>query len=79
VTDTGIVVEANVLELYKAERGHFQDMIRVKYNLKVVVGTHPIPQKYFVIHSTLGTWETPELAELINPTLASEKLRLLYD
>jgi len=58
---------------------NFQDLIRLKYNLKVVVGTHPIPQKYFAIHSTLGTWETRELSEFIKPTLASEKLRLLYD
>jgi len=58
---------------------HFQDLIRVKYNLKVVVGTHPIPQKYFAIHSTLGTWETPELSDFIKPSLSSEKLRLLYD
>jgi len=58
---------------------NFQNLIRVKYNLKVVVGTHPIPQKYFAIHSTLGTWETPELSEFIKPTLASKKLRLLYD
>jgi predicted metal-binding protein len=58
---------------------HFQDMIRVKYNMKVIVGTHPIPQKYFAIHSTLGTWESRELSDFIQPTLASEELRLLYD
>jgi len=43
------------------------------------VGTHPIPQKYIAIHSTLGTWETPELSDFIKPSLTSEKLRLLYD
>ena len=58
---------------------YFQDMIRVKYNMKVIVGTHPIPQKYFTIHSTLGTWESQEFSDYIKPTLTSEKLRLLYD
>ncbi|NOR65354.1 MAG: CGGC domain-containing protein [Candidatus Scalindua sp.] len=58
---------------------HHKEMIRVKYKMKVIVGTHPIPQKYFAIHSTLGTWESRELSDFIRPTLASEKLRLLYD
>ena len=58
---------------------HFLDMIREKYDMKVIVGTHPIPQKYFAIHSTLGTWDSQELSNFIKPSLSSEKLRLLYD
>jgi len=57
----------------------FQDLIREKYNMKVIVGTHPIPQKYFVIHSRLGTWESRDHSDFIIPTLANEKIRLLYD
>ena len=58
---------------------HFQDMIREKYDMKVVIGTHPIPQKYYDTHSNLGTWESESWKELITPTTASEKIRLSYD
>jgi hypothetical protein len=47
--------------------------------MEVIIGTHPIPQKYFTIHSKLGTWKSQEFSSLIKPTLASEKIRLLYD
>ena len=58
---------------------HFQDLIREKFDMKVIIGTHPIPQKYFIIHSKLKTWESQDLSDLIKPTLASEKIRLHYD
>jgi len=58
---------------------HFRTFIKEKYDMKVVVGTHPIPEKYRITHSKLGTWESPEWDELINPTFADEKIRLAYD
>ncbi len=58
---------------------HFRDFIPAKYGLKVVVGTHPIPEKYYKIHMKLGTWDAPEWKELIQPTLADESIRLSYD
>jgi predicted metal-binding protein len=57
----------------------FRDFITEKYGIKVVVGTHPIPQKYFLTHSKLGTWESAVWQELIKPTLAAENIRLAYD
>lgn len=57
----------------------FRDFIKHKYNMDVVVGTHPIPQKYYMVHSKLNTWDTPEWKELIQPTIADEKTRLAYD
>jgi predicted metal-binding protein len=57
----------------------FRDFIKQKYNLDVVVGTHPIPQKYYDTHVKLQTWNTPEWQELIEPSLADEKTRLAYD
>jgi len=57
----------------------FRDFIKQKYNIDVVVGTHPIPQKYYMVHSKLKTWNTPEWKELIQPTIADEKTRLAYD
>ena len=57
----------------------FKDFIEEKYGLKVVYGTHPIPQKYFITHTNLKTWDSPRWQEIIQPTLADEKIRLAYD
>ncbi len=58
---------------------HFHDFIEKKYGLKVVMGTHPIPEKYLSTHEALGTWGSPEWQEIIQPTLADEQTRLAYD
>lgn len=58
---------------------HFKDFIENKYGLKVVVGTHPIPEKYLVTHKALNTWNTTEWQELIKPTLSDELTRLAYN
>ena len=57
----------------------FVDFITERYGIEVVVGTHPIPQKYLDIHMNLGTWGSPEWKELIRPTLAGKKIRKAYD
>jgi predicted metal-binding protein len=57
----------------------FKKFIEEKFNIPVVVGTHPIPQKYLLTHEKLNTWETDEWKDLIAPTLADEKIRLAYD
>lgn len=59
--------------------GYFRSFIREKYGLEVVVGTHPIPEKYYRTHEALGTWHSPEWQDYIGPTLADEKTRLAYD
>ena len=58
---------------------YFKKFIEEKYKIPVVVGTHPIPQKYVMTHKKLSTWETAEWKDLIAPTLADEKTRLAYD
>jgi len=58
---------------------YFKKFIEEKYKMEVVIGTHPIPQKYYNIHMRLGTWETPDWCEMIKPTLTDEKTRLPYD
>jgi predicted metal-binding protein len=58
---------------------HFCGFIKEKYGMEVVIGTHPIPQKYYNLHSKLGTWNSPEWKEMIQPTLADEKTRSAYD
>jgi len=54
-------------------------MTKEKYDMKVVVGTHPIPEKYRITHSKPGTWDSPDWKELIKPTMADEKNRLAYN
>jgi len=58
---------------------YFKKSIEEKYKIPVVIGTHPIPEKYLKVHTKLGTWDTPEWREMIKPTLTDEKTRLSYD
>ena len=57
----------------------FCDFLRMKYGVEVVVGTHPIPEKYYQTHTQLGTWNAPHWPALLEPTLTDQKTRLAYD
>jgi predicted metal-binding protein len=57
----------------------FLKMIPAKFGLRVVAGTHPIPQKYFDIHQRLGSWAEPRWAEMLKPCLSDETIRTAYD
>jgi len=58
---------------------YFHDFINSKYGIDVVIGTHPIPQNYYIVHAKLGTWNSSEGKEIIQPILSTEKTRLSYD
>ena len=58
---------------------HFKNFIEKKYEVNVVVGTHPIPQKYYITHSALGPWNSELWKEFIQPTLTDRQTRLAYD
>jgi len=58
---------------------HFERFIPEKYGMKVIMGTHPIPQKYFLTHQNLNTWNTPYLRLAVRETLSDEKTRKSYD
>lgn len=58
---------------------HFKDFIENKFDLKVVIGTHPIPEKYYDTHSKLETWNNSEWNDLLKPTLKDRAIRLAYD
>ena len=58
---------------------YFKRFIEENYGLRVIAGTHPIPEKYYLIHSKLNTWDTKEWSDLIKPTLKEKKVRLAYD
>lgn len=57
----------------------FKTFLENRYPVKVVMGTHPIPQKYADNHRELGTWQSPEWQKIIAPTWADEQTRLAYD
>jgi predicted metal-binding protein len=57
----------------------FLKLIPEKFGLKVVAGTHPIPQKYFDVHRKLGSWDSPGWSEFLKPCLCDEKIRKEYD
>lgn len=58
---------------------HFEKFIREKYGMEVVFGTHPIPQKYYLTHTRMNTWDSEFLQRAIQPTLNDERTRLSYD
>jgi len=58
---------------------YFKKFIESKYKIQVIIGTHPIPQKYYIVHQKLNTWNTKEWQEIIRPTLANELIRKAYD
>lgn len=57
----------------------FRDFLTNRYGIEVVVGTHPIPQKYLDMHTGLGTWTEPVWDLLTAPTMADPQTRLDYN
>lgn len=58
---------------------NFVEFIKTRYKIPVVIGTHPIPEKYLLVHEKLGTWDTPEWREKIKYVLPEQKTRIAYD
>ena len=57
----------------------FKNFLEERYDLKVVVGTHPIPQKYLDMHTRLETWVDPTWRPLLEPVLVDEATRTAYN
>ncbi len=58
---------------------YFKNYIETAFNVKVIYGTHPIPQKYLDIHEKLGTWQSAKYQEIIQDTFTDEVTRKAYD
>lgn len=58
---------------------YFKKFIEEKYDLKVVIGTHPIPQKYYLTHNALGTWDDPVWDLRLKNVMCDDKTRKNYD
>lgn len=57
----------------------FRAFIPEKYGMEVVVGTHPIPEKYHRTHTALGTWREDEATGDLKELLADPAVRSAYD
>ncbi len=57
----------------------FKQFLENRYPVEVVLGTHPIPQKYLDMHRSLGTWEDPAWEERLKDTMCDEATRIAYN
>jgi predicted metal-binding protein len=57
----------------------FRAFLENRHGVKVIVGTHPIPTKYYDMHNRLGTWESSAWKPLVALTLTDEEIRARYD
>jgi predicted metal-binding protein len=55
---------------------YFIDFIPKRYGVPVVVGTHPVPEKYRRTHRILSSWSVVQAQPLL---LANEEGRKAYD
>lgn len=58
---------------------YFKSFLEKRFGVPVVVGTHPIPEKYLDMHRALGTWQDPFWQPLIAPTMADAETRKAYN
>jgi predicted metal-binding protein len=57
----------------------FMDFLEKRNGVKVVVGTHPIPEKYLIMHTDLGTWKDPSWQPFLEATMTAQATRKAYD
>jgi predicted metal-binding protein len=50
----------------------FKSYIETAHSLPVVIGTHPIPQKYMKVHEALSFWQEQRMDELVGPLLEED-------
>jgi predicted metal-binding protein len=51
----------------------FKRFIESYYGIPVVVGTHPIPLKYYEAHQNLGFWDTSKMGEIALELMSEER------
>jgi predicted metal-binding protein len=55
---------------------YFKTFIEKRYGVPVVIGTHPVPEKYRVVHKNLSSWP---ILHLNDNLMATEEIRKAYD
>lgn len=51
----------------------FKEFIEVHYHIPVVIGTHPIPLKYFETHNQLSSWKTMNMNEVCGQLMTEDR------
>ena len=57
----------------------FKEYIEKKFGIDVVIGTHPIPEKYLKTHKKLKTWQGEFWKKVVKENMSTEKIRLEYN
>ncbi len=57
----------------------FKAFLEKRFNMEVVIGTHPIPKKYLDMHTHLGTWQDPIWQPILANIMTDEQTRLAYE
>ena len=57
----------------------FKSFLEHRYSVEVVVGTHPIPEKYLEMHKHLGSWKGASWEALLESTMANDAIRKTYN
>ena len=52
---------------------HFKEYIESRYEIPVVIGTHPIPLKYMEMHKKLSFWEKMNMETLAEHLMEEDK------
>jgi predicted metal-binding protein len=51
----------------------FKEFIEKAYQIPVVIGTHPIPDKYMKIHTNLGFWSEAGMEQIAGALMQEDK------
>lgn len=51
----------------------FKEFIETQYGLEVVIGTHPIPLKYYQTHTQLSFWKKTGMEEFASDLMKEDK------
>ena len=76
------IFQSSPLAIFSTRTSHintFKDFLEKKYGVKVVIGTHPIPQKYVDMHAQLGSWDDPAWKQRLSASLIDESTRKAYN
>lgn len=57
----------------------FKPFLENRCGVEVILGTHPIPQKYLDMHNQLGTWLEPIWEDRLAATMTDEEVRTSYN
>jgi len=58
----------------------FKEFVETRYKIPVVVGTHPVPLKYYNTHEKLSFWDSMKMETISGDLLTEDKsIMALYD